>query len=77
MDMSKYLSVILVMLVMIPLFGLAGWFYFWIFSQEPFPMIVSIVIAVLTAGVLLSFVSVGIGRLREIKKEEKDDLSKY
>lgn len=75
--MKKYLGVIITLIIFIPLIGGAGYFYYWIFSRTQLPEIIRILIVAGTLALLTAFVAAGIQRFKEIRQEDKNDLSKY
>ncbi len=73
----KYLSVIITVILIGLLFSLLGFFYFWIFQNLNLPCFFKLFILILISGIIGALIYVAIERIKEIKKEEKDDLSKY
>lgn len=73
----KYLSVIITVIFLALLFFLLGLFYFWIFQNLQLPSLFKLFIFIFISGLIIALIYVAIERIKEIKKEEKNDLSKY
>ena len=73
----KYLSVVLITLIVIGITSVVAGFYYWIFTLVQLPLWVRLVILLISAGMIIAMAAVGFSRIKEIRQEEKDDLSKY
>ncbi len=75
--MKKMLTpIIIVILAMIGITAWAG-FYLFIFDQARFPDIFKIIIILGLLGICGALIKVLNQRIKELKEEDKDDLSKY
>jgi uncharacterized membrane protein len=75
--MKKKLIVLVISLVFIPLIAAGGFFYYWVFGQIALPPLVRGIIVFTTLALIGVFIAVMVQRLKEIKQEDEDDLSKY
>ncbi|AHC16247.1 hypothetical protein [Salinispira pacifica] len=75
--MKRYLAVIVIMMIFIPLILGMGFFYYWVFTQVMLHWILRLLIALGTLAMAGAFLAVSIQRFKEIKEEDSDDLSKY
>lgn len=75
--MNKYTTVVVITVLFGFLFALGGWFYYWMFTEAAFPGLLKALIVVLTVGVIVALVYVASERIKELRKEEEDDLSQY
>ena len=73
----KYFSVIITAIFLALLFFLLGFFYFWILQNLQLPSFFKILIFIFISGLIIALIYVAIERIKEIKKEEKNDLSQY
>ena len=75
--MKKYLASV-IFGVLAFLFILAGgFFYFSVFKHLPGSSFIRIMIAIITVGLAGSMIIVLLQRLKELKEEDKDVISKY
>lgn len=73
---SKIVTVIITM-ISAAIFILYGKLIFFAASQDSLPRFGLLAIALSTAAVVLAMIYTGYRRMKEIDKEDKDDLSKY
>jgi hypothetical protein len=75
--MGKYLIVGIIVVVGIFGIGGIGWFYYFIITRAGGPFVLRLLIVAGSAGLAAALIAVGIERIREIDKEDDDDLGKY
>jgi membrane protein implicated in regulation of membrane protease activity len=73
----KYLSVIITVFFIAFIFFLQGFLYLWIFQTLNLPFFFKLLIFILLSGLIIALIYVAIERIKEIKKEKKNDLSQY
>jgi amino acid transporter len=73
----KYLSVIITVIILTLAFSVIGFFYYWVFQNSPLPPIFKVFILIFIIGLIIALFYVAVERIKEIKKEKDDDLSKY
>lgn len=73
----KYLSVIIIVILGIIAIVGTGFIYGWIFIMASLPIGIVIGLSLGLLALILAFIFVGIQRIRELKKEDQNDLSKY
>jgi len=73
----KFLSVIITVIILTLAFSVIGFFYYWAFQNSPLPPIFTVFILIFIIGLIIALFYVAVERIKEIKKEKDDDLSKY
>ena len=75
--MKKYIAPMIFGFIALILILTGGYFYFLIFRDLPDSGPIRIIIALFTIGVSGAMIVVMIQRIKEIREEDKYDLSKY
>lgn len=73
----KYLSVIITVIILALAFSAMGFFYYWVLLNLSLHPIFKLFILIFVVGLIIALFYVAIERMKEIKKEKDDDLSKY
>jgi len=73
----KYLSVIITVIILALVFSFMGFFHYWVFLNSPLHPIFKLFILIFVVGLIIALFYVAVERIKEIKKEKDDDLSKY
>ena len=73
----KYLSVIITVIILALVFSAMGFFYYWVLLNLPLHPIFKLFIIIFVVGLIIALFYVAVERIKEIKKEKDDDLSKY
>jgi uncharacterized membrane protein YhaH (DUF805 family) len=73
----KYLPVIIILIIGIFAIIGTGLMYGWIFIIASFPIWILVVFGLGILGLIIAFIGVGVQRMRELGKEDQNDLSKY
>jgi membrane protein YdbS with pleckstrin-like domain len=74
---KPYIPVIVILLIFIPLLGGFGYLYYWVFTMAEFHWIFRTFIAVGALALIAALIGAAVQRIREIRREAIDDLSKY
>ncbi len=75
--MLKYIAIVITVILLSLLFFLQGYFYNWLITNLQFSPLLKILVCICILGLIIALVYVGYIRIKEIKKEKDDDLSKY
>ena len=75
--MEKRIAPTIIVIVMIIYLMIQAGVLWFVFRKEGLGIFWSILIGLIPLGIAVALVTVYIERIREIREEEKDDLSKY
>ena len=75
--MKRYLHIIFIMLISIPIFIFIGYIYYYISTEAGLHWFFRVLIIIATLASTGAFIKVSNDRIKEIRKGDEDDLSKY
>ncbi|WP_041720270.1 hypothetical protein [Alkaliphilus metalliredigens] len=73
----KYIAPILIIILIAGLIGLYGFGVLFVLDSMNAPLLITIIISIVFVGLIASLGYTLIQRIKEIRKEDDDDLSKY
>ncbi|ABR46760.1 hypothetical protein Amet_0533 [Alkaliphilus metalliredigens QYMF] len=76
-DFMKYIAPILIIILIAGLIGLYGFGVLFVLDSMNAPLLITIIISIVFVGLIASLGYTLIQRIKEIRKEDDDDLSKY
>lgn len=75
--MNKKIAPTIIVIVMLVYILIQAGVLLFVFNQEGLGIFWGILIALIPLGIAIALVAVYIERIKELREEEKDDLSKY
>lgn len=75
--MKKKIAPTIIVIVMLVYILIQAGVLLFVFNQEGLGIFWGILIALIPLGIAIALVAVYIERIKELREEEKDDLSKY